>query len=247
MKITKYTKVSANRPFGFTCFFVYLLSFSVNGFSQDLTSPIHAEIQSQARNFIHDEIEQQNPDASLDNIKVEIRDIDARIKIPPCQQNYTFESNKKGEILGNMSIKVSCKSSKWYMYLHAKVARVQQVVVAANTLSPGSMLSKQDLKLVDLDTASLRGSTFNSIDPLIGARIKRRVRTGNTIDSRSLCFVCKGDRVTIAAITGGLSIKVYGIAEQDGVVGDTIKVRNVSSNKLVFARVASAAQVQVDI
>ncbi len=62
-----------------------------------------------------------------------------------------------------------------------------------------------------------------------------------------LCFVCKGDRVTIAAVSGGLSIKVYGIAEEDGVLGDTIQVRNISSDRMVYAKIASTSEVQVAI
>jgi flagella basal body P-ring formation protein FlgA len=62
-----------------------------------------------------------------------------------------------------------------------------------------------------------------------------------------LCFVCKGDKVTIMAVSVGLSLKVSGIAQQDGNLGDTIRVQNASSKKIVSATVSSTREVSIQI
>ena len=62
-----------------------------------------------------------------------------------------------------------------------------------------------------------------------------------------LCFVCKGDRITISAEVGKMKVKTAGIAQQDGVVGDNIQVLNASSKKTVIARVASVERVVIQL
>ena len=182
-----------------------------------------------------------------DNLRIVVREIDERISIPYCDAPFNFKTNNDPSMQANVSVKVSCNNTNWYLFVHANVSLVQKVVVANDSLSPGTLLNKRNLKVIEVDKNRLRGSTFANIDEVIGARIKRRIRVGNIIDDRMLCFICKGDRVTIAAISSGLSIKVYGVAEEDGVLGDTIQVRNISSDKLVFAVIASTSQVEINI
>ena len=77
--------------------------------------------------------------------------------------------------------------------------------------------------------------------------MKRRITDGQALQSNMLCFVCKGDRITITAEVAGMKVKTAGIAQQDGVVGDNIKVVNASSQKAIVARVASSDEVVIHL
>jgi flagella basal body P-ring formation protein FlgA len=206
----------------------------------------HQHLERQLLSFIEDAYAEKNPNGRHE-VRINVRKIDERINIPQCLSGYAFDNSNSPENQSSMSVKVSCNDTEWFLFMHANVSVIQDVVVTSDNLSPGSLLSAHNVKVVQMDKNRLRGSTFSSIEEVVGARIKRRTRTDNVIDGRMLCFICKGDRVTIAAISSGLSIKVYGIAEQDGVVGDTIQVRNLSSDRLVFARIASTSQVEIRI
>lgn len=203
----------------------------------------HQQLAEQVENYLlsHLDIGENN------NTKILVRDIDKRINIPNCSEAFVFTSNNMHAKQSNVSVKVQCPNTQWYLFTHATVSIIQEVVVANDNLSPGSLLTKDNIQVIEIDKNKLRGSTFSSLDEILGARIKRRVRTGNIISDKMLCFVCKGDRVTIAAVSGGLSIQVYGVAEEDGVLGETIQVRNLSSDKLVYARVASTSEVHIHI
>jgi flagella basal body P-ring formation protein FlgA len=205
----------------------------------------HEQLQSEAYRFIEDILIAQSGDSA--DIRIQVRDVDERIDIPRCASPFVFETNSNLQQQSNMSIKVTCNNTNWYLFMHANVAVIQQVVVTSENLSPGTLLSSSNIEVIEMDKNKLRGSTFSTMNEIVGARIKRRTRSGNVINDSMLCFVCKGDRVTIAAVSGGLSIKVYGVAEQDGVLGDTIQVRNISSDKLVFAKIASTSQVEINI
>jgi flagella basal body P-ring formation protein FlgA len=216
----------------------------------------HTFLRDEVRTFLFDKLEQSSldyqsnsADSDTNNdIQVKVRNIDKRIVVPRCASGFNFELGSDIFQQTNQSIKVSCiDKPSWYLFVHASVAVMQDVVVSRDNLSPGSLLSKRNLEVISIDKNRLKGSVFSDIAQVAGARIKRRMRSGNIIDDRMLCFVCKGDRVSIAASRGGLSVKVFGVAEQDGVLGDTIQVRNISSDKLVYGRVTSTSEVQVSI
>ena len=248
MLITKSTKVSARLSIVFTCF---LISFAIKAqINTNNSLPTNFE-QSDAHELLQEKVykhllHELNP-ATNDSTKIIVRSIDKRIDIPHCQVPLTFQTNGAFTQQSNMSVKVECPSTNWYLFTHATVVTIQQVVTVTDNISPGTLLTNSNVALIEVDKNKLRGSAFFKIEDVIGARIKRRIRAGSIVDDRMLCFVCKGDRVTIAAISGGLSLKVYGVAEEDGVLGDTIQVRNLSSDKLVYAQVASTTEVQIRI
>lgn len=263
MLTTEYNSVSANSRFVFTCFLITFIGLSANpALSQNvLTNQLegkphnagqqlptsHQAIKKQVHVFLQNQLLSSSPGYLTEDLRILVRDVDKRIDIPYCDTPYSFETNASPTQQSNMSVKVSCSNTNWYLFMHASVNIVQEVVVTNDNLSPGTLLSRRNLKVIEVDKNKLRGSTFASIDEVAGARIKRRVRAGNIIDDRMLCFICKGDRVTIAALGSGLSITVYGVAQEDGVLGDTIQVRNISSDKLVYAKIASTSQVEISI
>jgi flagella basal body P-ring formation protein FlgA len=179
------------------------------------------------------------------DISVQASGIDPRIDIPKCKEMFAFEASETSLRQSNVSVKITCPSSNWYLFTNVQVKQTKPVIVAADMLSPGALLSKENTELVDTEVNRLRSSTFSYLEDLEGARLKRRVRPGQIISRNMLCFVCKGDRITISANTAGLALKTSGIAQQDGNVGDTIRVKNIGSKKLVSAVVASTNEVQV--
>ena len=263
MQATEYISVSANKRIVFTCFLLSFVSlFTKQAFSQNVANnnneqrahnsaqmPLssHQSLQRQVKNFLRQQLLSTSPNNNKDDLRILVREIDNRINIPFCDTPFDFSTNSSPHQQSNMSVKVTCNKTNWYLFMHATVSVIQEVVVTSDNLSPGALLSRRNLKVIEVDKNRLRGSTFASVDAVLGARIKRRVRAGNIINDRMLCFVCKGDRVIIAAISAGLSIEVYGVAEEDGVLGDTIQVRNISSDKLVFAKIASTSQVEINI
>lgn len=240
MLATKYTKVSATLGILFTCFFI---SFSGTAQNASKEHDKHAYLQLAVKNFL---VDSMHTDIN-DDMRVVVRAIDKRIEVVDCPEPYTFITGQLNMQQSNVSVKVECPSKSWYLFTHATVAIIQQVVVVTENLSPGTLLSNRNLDVIEIDKNKLRGTSFSFVEDVAGARVKRRIRAGNIIDDRMLCFVCKGDRVTIAAVIGGLSLKVYGVAEEDGVLGDTIQVRNISSDKLVYGRIASTTEVEIRI
>ena len=93
----------------------------------------------------------------------------------------------------------------------------------------------------------IRDRTTAVSDPniLVGSRLKRDVKEGDQIRSNSFCVVCKNDKVSIVAKSHGLALKTMGIALDDGGINQSIRVRNLKSQKVISAVVSAPSEVQV--
>ena len=90
-----------------------------------------------------------------------------------------------------------------------------------------------------MDEILLRGDTFSDTAPLVGSRLKRDLRAGQPVRQNQICVVCRGDKVEIQALTGGMQIKTQGTALQDGSFGEAIRVENNRSKRVIQARITS--------
>ncbi|WP_232367552.1 flagellar basal body P-ring formation chaperone FlgA [Alteromonas pelagimontana] len=202
----------------------------------------HKDLQNGAKAYLLEAIGDRH---NQDNIVIEVADIDDRIAIPSCPTDFQYHADSEALAQSYISVRVSCKQNDWYVFTNARVLRTRTIAVTAGMISPGTVLTSENLRLADIEINRLRHTAYNDIKPLIGARMKHRVRQGQPIQANMLCFVCEGDRITISAQLSGMQVKTAGIAQQDGVIGDNIEVLNASSRKSVIAEVASVQEVVV--
>ena len=227
--------------------FTRLLSltvFSVLSMNCLATQTNHKQVEEGAKQYLINQLADNTQDTSID---VSIVKIDDRINIPDCPTGFEYNASQEALSQSYISVRVSCRNNEWYLFTSGQVMRTKEIVVTQGAISPGTVLTSSNLSLAKVDVRRLRHTAFTELEALIGARIKRRVTDGQAIQSNMLCFVCKGDRITITAEVAGMEVKTAGIAQQDGVVGDNIKVINASSQKAVIARVASPEEVVIHL
>ena len=186
-----------------------------------------------------------------ENAKVEIipQRLDSRLNIPRCSSPIIAELASNRSISKTNTVKISCISPDldypWQIFLSVRVNIRFPVVVAKETLASGELISANQLVIGYVDQTSIRGQQFNDISSVVGTRVKRRVTKNHPIFAKNLCYVCKGDNISIYARTDKFVIKTLGEALRDGNLGDTIRVRNTSSNKTIDARVVGIGEVEI--
>jgi flagella basal body P-ring formation protein FlgA len=87
------------------------------------------------------------------------------------------------------------------------------------------------------------------VDDVYGKNIASSVRANCEIMQamlKSAQMVRKGSIVKIMAENGSLLVTTIGLSEDNGGQGDIIKVKNLTSNKIVYAKVIDQALVRVD-
>lgn len=226
--------------------FFYLLFNSLAAFADEEASiPSVSTISEMAEEAVRKKI-QLTPDAKL---IITPQNLEGRLTPPRCYKPLTIELASDRDIARNNTVKISCNSPDydypWQIFLSVRVEIMYPVVVASEIISPGISLSTQQLHIEYIDQFSLRGQFYSDIKAVLGSKTKRRISKDAPILNSHLCFVCKGDAVSIYARSENLQIKTLGEAMHDGSIGESIRVRNANSSREIEARVIGVGEVEV--
>lgn len=224
----------------FALFFISLTCSSC--FSADYSSK---ELENFAQTLVFKEYNSQFELQKSEKLELKVAPIDKRISYPYCSIGLTGEivSNK---IKSNTSVKISCLDKQpWNTYVRVKVNVLLQVAVASSSLSKGQTLNETNITTVYMDKTRIRNGGYTMQKSLYGVRLKRNLSADKVIKSRDICFVCKGDKVTISAIKAGLAITASGIALGDANIGGTVQVRNSRTQRLVVGTVSGLKKIEV--
>lgn len=118
-------------------------------------------------------------------------------------------------------------------------------VVARQSLKRGDIITASDLELV---TGTLTGFSdyFNSVDALIGRRLKRQLSIGKMMRATYLeadWMVREGQPVTMESQIGQVQVISEGRALENAQWGEVARFLNVVSGRQVFATVVSEKKV----
>ncbi|OXY83290.1 flagella basal body P-ring formation protein FlgA [Oceanimonas doudoroffii] len=212
--------------------------------SADAQSNVHDMARQYAEDYVRDFVVA----GPHDRVEVEAAGIDTRLQLTECPGMLTADIRGSGEVRRNTHVYLQCHEQPgWSLFVPVRVRILKPVVTAADPIARNTLLQPEQLQLSYQDEVLLRGDVFDDIQALIGTRSKRDLRPGRPILASQLCVVCKGDRVTIVAQSGGLSIRTDGTAEEDGTFNERIRIRNTRSGREIQARISEAGVVTVGL
>ncbi len=99
-----------------------------------------------------------------------------------------------------------------------------------------------------MDIQKLKQGYFTDINNLVGLVCKRNIAADSPISPVNIeqeKLVHKGEQVSITVKSQNLTVSMDGIALDEGVFGETIKVKNSSSKKVIERKVSGLKQVHV--
>jgi len=123
-----------------------------------------------------------------------------------------------------------------------------EVPVLTRRVAPGDTISAGDIDWMELRAEQAGTDIAASEAQLIGLTPKRGVPVNQPVrvrDLQSPRVVDKGAMVTITLTSQNLTLSAQGKALQDGGKGDTIRVVNTQSNRIVEAVIVGPNQVAV--
>jgi len=122
------------------------------------------------------------------------------------------------------------------------------ILTAVKTLHKGDVIKEEHLALQRQNLAGLE-DPFQDQELIIGMQVARTVNAGKPLTQKDIVsppIIKDGEMIKIFARKGTLLLSTSGIAQSDGRLGETIKVKNISSNKLIHCRVDGPGIVSVD-
>ena len=203
------------------------------------------KIENFAKSLVLIKIDSMHEFANGEKTHLKVAPLDKRLTFVPCVADLT------GEIVGNKikkntSVKISCSDPEsWTTYVRIRVQLLLPRIVTKQPVSKGQILNLNNTKLMYVEKSRVRNGSFSEISALSGTRLKRNLSANKIISNRDICFVCKGDKVTILALKSGLSIKASGIALGDANIGGTVRVKNSRTQRIVVGSVSGLKEIQV--
>ena len=204
----------------------------------------HAEIRSAAADAVRSQ-------RSLPGGRLEVvaDDLDVRLRLPLCAQALQVSVPFNGRTGGRITTQVRCAGpAPWKLYVPVRLVLFQPVLVATRALARDSVLQKEDFVLQDRDTGRLSYGYLGRVDDIVGQRLRKALAPGEVLTPNNLKtppLVRRGQQVTLEARGRGLTVRMAGVAGDDGVRGEVITVKNLRSGEEVQGIVRSAKSVEV--
>lgn len=123
-----------------------------------------------------------------------------------------------------------------------------RVPVLTRAVSSGSTVSDADIEMAVMPVNKVVGDVLTDVRAFKGKELKRDMAAGawlRNADLRPAQLVRRGNTVMVGIARGGLSITTRGRAMGDAGVGDTVRVMNVSTNRVVEGVVQADGSVAV--
>lgn len=182
--------------------------------------------------------------------KVIVSGLPADYRAPEkCINALKIKSTKELRI-GINSIEVSCRHKRnWSLMLTADIEVWQKVVVLRDHISRGESLSQRQVSLQDRNIADLSRGYFASLEDVTNKVSKRSLRAGTALNPSMVTMpiiIKRGQAITLRVDRPGLSVDMKGIALKKGRKGDKIKVKNSSSEKILYGKILSSELVLID-
>ncbi|OWY37342.1 flagella basal body P-ring formation protein FlgA [Xenophilus sp. AP218F] len=201
----------------------------------------YAPQEKAARQFIQQKLQQ----AGLEQTQLDVRLTPPRDFQPrACPQPLQARSDND-RVNSRMRLEIGCPSQGWSDSFIVRADIRARAAVAARRLPAGSELGPDDIVWAQRqinDPDDVVGSLFD----LSGLSNRNALNEGQLLRRKSLQalqLVKRGAEVRIVARSAGIEVSAAGEALASGRKGEVIRVRNVSTGKIIRATVSQLGEV----
>lgn len=205
------------------------------------------KVEEAIREYIYKNMPWQKEQIAITQI-----DLKKDIFLPTGKIDQKISMKENSSFIGvvplYLEFKVNGKVSKRKI-IKANIKVLMPVVLTRASLKRNQIISENDVYIEKKWISKVSSGLYTSIDEVIGKKIKRNIKTGQPLLRSQLeipADIERGNKVTILAETKTLRITTLGIAGENGTKGQIIKVKNLGSNKIIYAEVISSNTVKVD-
>ncbi len=216
------------------------------------TGPVQADeiqpldsIQAAAEAFVLAEIATVNGA----DVSAEAGRLDPRLRLRACEEPLQTFQAAGNRLRGNTSVGVRCSGPQpWSIYVPVRVRQEVEVAVLTRNLGRGATVDAESVTLQRLDTGQLGFGYFDRVEEVLGQTLRRAANAGTVLTPALVAIpptVRRGEQVTLVAERNGIAIRASGRALADARTGDLVRVRNLSSERVVEGVVKGPGQVTI--
>lgn len=177
--------------------------------------------------------------------------LDPRLRLRRCEHEPQAFLGPGSRMAGNATVGVRCPGPvSWTLYVPVRITVQGDVLVLSQPLPRGSLLQDSSLRLERHDVGSLPGGYLDDMSAARNMVLRRALPAGTVLTPQMVepqRLVQRGQRVTLLAEGGTIAVRVEGEALAHGSQGERIRVRNLSSRRVVEGTVLSHGIVGVNM
>ncbi|MHA7816872.1 MAG: flagellar basal body P-ring formation chaperone FlgA [Pseudohaliea sp.] len=173
--------------------------------------------------------------------------LDPRLRLARCDQPLEAFAAAGNRLRGNTSVGVACPGA-WRLYVPVKVETLRTVLALRRPLRRGETITAEDLDTVRMDTARLTRDYYTEPAAVVGHTLKRSAAGGTVLTSALVeepPVIRRGQRVSLVSSASGIAVRAPGEALADARAGQRVRVRNLSSGKIVEGMALRSGGVKV--
>ena len=195
-------------------------------------------------------VEKQSP-WPKGRIKVEFPEPVADVAVPAEKVTIRIKGRANEDFIGQTSFTASLRGTKPLREEHVKATLwiLMDVVVSTKSLSSGTVLGAGDVKVLQKWYDAVPQNRISDLKEVLGKKLSVSINPHMEITKNVLkdCpIVRRNQPVRIVLDNGTLCITASGVSQEDGILGDVIRVQNTASKRVIHARVRGNALVAVD-
>ena len=217
------------------CCFTPLASaqiYSLHSLRQDIASFLAAEYK-------------QVPHERID---ISVGNLDSRLRLSSCTIPVEFINQDQSSLGGNISVKAECNGgTTWSVHVPAQVTIYREITIAKRDIRRGEVINAMHLTSNLVNVSNIRQAFLSESKDIIGKEAKRNISTGEPFKTALLdapTVVKRGELVTLESLAGSIKVSSAGTAMANGRIGQKIRVRNNSSERVISGIVISQGVVQ---
>lgn len=183
--------------------------------------------------------------------RIVIEHLDPRLRLTACAAPLQpFLPNGQPSV-GRLTVGVRCPGPKpWRLYVPVQITRHIEVLVAAHPLPRGVVLTQDAIRHERHNVADLSRAWYTDPKQLLGLETRQAIRAGEVFAPQLLIsprLIHRGQELILFASSETMTVTMKGEALEDGAEGDVVRVRNLSSDRIVEGRVVGIDRVQVSL
>lgn len=181
--------------------------------------------------------------------------IDEKMFKEGCDIQVVKESGSDYRGYQTFKVIISYGNSVAETFVQALVRTFENVLVAKVDLKRGEVIESGEkffemFSFEKIETTFLKDDFVCDVGLVYGKKLKKAVRKGEVIYEsyfEDLPVIKVGELVKVIARAGNVKVEISGIAKENGILNERIRVLNPASGKMFYGRVIGDGVVEVEV
>ncbi|MFM8454202.1 MAG: flagellar basal body P-ring formation chaperone FlgA [Gammaproteobacteria bacterium] len=188
------------------------------------------------------------------NLDIQVKPLDER-RLQHCKAEHLEVFLPPGsQIKSKTTLGIRCKSPNleegptWSTYAPFEISIKKPVMTLNRNIEAKEKLEPSDIRWVPANVLTLNRGFLDHLETLNGKIARRNLKAGTVLipdDLQKQKLIQRGQIVSVQARRGTLLVSTQGKALNDGFMGESIKVENLNSKRVIQGTVKGEHEVEV--